>query len=109
MRAAGAPSAQARIPAAGFPQGDGGGCAMASAPRARSVSPMVASEPIHRVLIAGGGPAAIEAALTLRRRAAGRVTTTVLAPDSHFVARPMSVLTPFAAGGPERRSLASLV
>jgi sulfide:quinone oxidoreductase len=70
---------------------------------------MTESEPIHRVLIVGGGPAAIEAALTLRRVAAGRVATTVLAPDAHFVARPMSVLTPFAAGGPEQRTLASLV
>jgi sulfide:quinone oxidoreductase len=63
----------------------------------------------HRVLIAGGGPAAIEAALTLQRVAGDRVATTVLAPESHFVARPMTVLAPFAAGGPERRPLARLV
>jgi len=70
---------------------------------------MSETEQPHRVLIVGGGPAAIEAALTLQRLAGDRVTTTVLAPESHFVARPMSVLSPFAAGGPERRSLASLV
>jgi sulfide:quinone oxidoreductase len=63
----------------------------------------------HRVLIVGGGPAAIEAALTLQRIAGDRVDMTVLAPDSHFVARPMTVLAPFAAGGPERRPLAGLV
>src|SRR4051812_29632139 len=70
---------------------------------------MVESTPIHRVLIVGGGPAAIEAALTLQRMAAGRVATTVLAPEAHFVARPMTVLAPFAAGGPAPRPLASLV
>jgi sulfide:quinone oxidoreductase len=63
----------------------------------------------HRVLIAGGGPAAIEAALTLQRVAGDRVATTVIAPDPDFVARPMTVLAPFGAGGPERRSLAGLV
>jgi sulfide:quinone oxidoreductase len=69
---------------------------------------MSENEQPHRVLIAGGGPAAIEAALTLQRVGGGRVATTMLAPDAHFVARPMSVLEPFAAGGPERRPLASL-
>jgi sulfide:quinone oxidoreductase len=63
----------------------------------------------HRVLIVGGGPAAMEAALTLQRLAGDRVATTVLAPDSHFVARPMTVLEPFAAGGPEHRPLDDLV
>jgi sulfide:quinone oxidoreductase len=51
------------------------------------------------VLIAGGGPAALEAALRLHRVAAGRVTTTLLAPEGDFVYRPLSVLDPFAAGG----------
>src|SRR4051794_13187035 len=51
------------------------------------------------VLIAGGGPAAIEAALRLRRVAAQRVTITLLAPESDFTYRPLSVLAPFAAGG----------
>jgi sulfide:quinone oxidoreductase len=70
---------------------------------------MPQTEQPHRVLITGGGPAAIEAALTLQRVAGDRVETTILAPDSHFVPRPMTVLEPFAAGGPERRPLASLV
>jgi sulfide:quinone oxidoreductase len=51
------------------------------------------------VLIAGGGPAALEAALRLRRVAAERVLTTLLAPDPAFTYRPLSVLAPFAAGG----------
>jgi sulfide:quinone oxidoreductase len=51
------------------------------------------------VLIAGAGPAALEAALTLHRIAGERVVTTVLAPDRDFNYRPLSVLEPFAAGG----------
>src|SRR4051794_16699011 len=51
------------------------------------------------VLIAGGGPAALEAALRLHRLAGDRVSTTVLAPNSDFTYRPLSVLEPFAAGG----------
>ena len=50
------------------------------------------------VLIAGGGPAALEAALALHRFAGDRVATTVLAPESHYTYRPLSVLSPFAAG-----------
>jgi sulfide:quinone oxidoreductase len=51
------------------------------------------------VLIIGGGPAALEAALRLHRVASGHVTTTLLAPEGDFVYRPLSVLDPFAAGG----------
>src|SRR3954465_10533734 len=51
------------------------------------------------VLIAGGGPAALEAALRLHRVGGGHVTTTVLAPEAEFTYRPLSVLDPFAAGG----------
>ena len=50
------------------------------------------------VLIAGGGPAALEAALALNRLAGGRVATTVLTPESKLSYRPLSVLAPFAAG-----------
>ncbi len=51
------------------------------------------------VLIAGGGPAALEAALALHRLAGDRVATTLLAPESNLTYRPLSVLAPFAAGG----------
>src|SRR3954452_20553782 len=50
------------------------------------------------VLIAGGGPAALEAALALHRLAGERVTTTLLAPEANLTYRPLSVLAPFAAG-----------
>jgi sulfide:quinone oxidoreductase len=52
-----------------------------------------------KVLIAGGGPAALEAALALHRTAAAQVDVTVLAPEAEFTYRPLSVLEPFATGG----------
>src|SRR5690242_1244648 len=50
------------------------------------------------VLIAGGGPAALEAALRLHRPTGDRIATTLLAPDTDFTYRTLSVLEPFAAG-----------
>jgi len=50
------------------------------------------------VLIAGGGPAGLEAALALHRLAGDQVVTTILAPESDYTYRPLSVLSPFAAG-----------
>ncbi len=55
-----------------------------------------------RVLIAGGGVAALEAALALRELAGDRVDTTLLTPEPTFVHRPLSVLEPFSHGGPHR-------
>jgi sulfide:quinone oxidoreductase len=60
------------------------------------------------VLIAGGGPAGLEAALRLHHVAAGRVTTTLLAPEGDYVYRPLSVLDPFAAGGATAYPLARI-
>ena len=51
------------------------------------------------VLITGGGPAGLEAALALHRLAAEQVDVTVLAPEAEFIYRPLRVLSPFAAGG----------
>ena len=52
----------------------------------------------HRVLIAGGGVAALEAALALRELAADRVAVELLAPERHFWYRPLSVAAPFELG-----------
>lgn len=58
-------------------------------------------------LIAGGGPAAIEAALTLRERAP-HMRVQLLAPDGDFVYRPLSVVEPFALSGVRRYPYARL-
>jgi sulfide:quinone oxidoreductase len=52
------------------------------------------------VIIAGGGPAALEAMLALRALAGRRVHVTLLAPGTHFLNRPASVAEPFGLGGP---------
>jgi sulfide:quinone oxidoreductase len=54
------------------------------------------SEQPFRVLIAGGGVAALEAAFALRDLAGERVATMLLAPEPEFVYRPMQVLEPFS-------------
>lgn len=52
--------------------------------------------PALRVLIAGGGVAALEAALALRAVAGDRVTVELLAPGTQFPHRPLSVRSPFS-------------
>ena len=53
------------------------------------------SQPSFRTLIAGGGVAALEAALALRDLADDRVSITLLAPEAEFAYRPMRVREPF--------------
>jgi sulfide:quinone oxidoreductase len=48
-----------------------------------------------RVLIAGGGVAAIEASLTLKELLGARAAVTLLAPEPEFVYRPLAVAEPF--------------
>jgi sulfide:quinone oxidoreductase len=60
------------------------------------------------VLIAGGGPAALEAALVLNKVAGEHVSTTLLAPDTDYTYRPLSVLAPFAAGAASSYPLARI-
>jgi sulfide:quinone oxidoreductase len=50
-----------------------------------------------RVLVAGGGVAALEAVLALRSLAGDRVTVGLLAPGADFAHRPYSVRSPFDA------------
>ncbi|HEX4189149.1 MAG TPA: hypothetical protein VHY83_14750, partial [Solirubrobacteraceae bacterium] len=61
-----------------------------------------------RVLIAGGGVAAIETALALTHFAADHVQMTVLAPNDEFVYRPMTVGEPFSFAGARRYPLAPI-
>jgi sulfide:quinone oxidoreductase len=62
-----------------------------------------------RVVIAGGGVAALETALALADLAGERTEVTVIAPNSEFVYRPMVVCEPFAYGSAQRYPLESIV
>jgi sulfide:quinone oxidoreductase len=53
---------------------------------------------LHRVIVAGGGIAGLEAILALHVQAGDRVEITLLEPSIEFVDRPMLVARPFAAG-----------
>ncbi len=68
-----------------------------------------ASGAAHRVVVAGGGVAGLEAVLALRDLAGPRVSVTLLAPDTHFVYRPQAVREPFALGAADRYDLRELV
>ncbi len=67
------------------------------------------SQPKLRVLIVGGGVAAIETALALQQLAPEHTATTVLAPNEEFVYRPMTVREPFAYPAASRYPLARIV
>src|SRR3954469_21735186 len=60
------------------------------------------------VLIAGAGPAGVEAALRLQRIAGDRIRTTIVAPDERFVHLPPTVLEPFAVGCADAPPLGAL-
>jgi sulfide:quinone oxidoreductase len=61
-----------------------------------------------RVVIVGGGVAALEAALGLAKLAPDRTDVTVIAPNTEFVYRPMVVREPFAYGQARRYPLAPI-
>jgi sulfide:quinone oxidoreductase len=61
-----------------------------------------------RVLIIGGGVAALETMLALRTLAEDRVDLELLAPESHFWYRPLSVAEPFDLGEAHHFELAAL-
>jgi sulfide:quinone oxidoreductase len=69
----------------------------------------MARDATRKVLIAGGGVAALEAVLALRELAADRVSIEVLAPEQHFWYRPLAVAAPFELGEAARFELAALV
>jgi sulfide:quinone oxidoreductase len=61
-----------------------------------------------RVLLAGGGVAALEAMVALRALAGDRVHIDLLAPDSDFHHRPLATAEPFGAGQVQRFELRGL-
>jgi sulfide:quinone oxidoreductase len=63
----------------------------------------------QRVVIAGGGVAALEALLALRVLSGDRVEIELLAPDPQFAYRPASVADPFGRGGEPRFDLDKIV
>jgi sulfide:quinone oxidoreductase len=73
---------------------------------ARSV-PSTRSDRAH-VLIAGGGVAALEAALALRALAEDRVSVELLAPEPRFWYRPLAVAEPFGLGEVRHYELSDL-
>ena len=61
-----------------------------------------------RVVIAGGGVAALETLIALHDLARARVDITVIAPDESFTYRPMTVAEPFAKGHAHSYELAGI-
>jgi sulfide:quinone oxidoreductase len=64
--------------------------------------------PASRVLIAGGGPAAIELLLALRELSGERAQLELLAPGSELIVRAYDVLAPFHEGRERHYSLAQI-
>jgi sulfide:quinone oxidoreductase len=63
----------------------------------------------HRVIVAGGGVAGLEAVLALHAQAGERVEITLLEPSIELVDRPMLVARPFAAGHAEHTPIARVI
>jgi sulfide:quinone oxidoreductase len=74
---------------------------METGPRARTVAAM-------KILVAGGGVAAIETVLALQALAGERVEIELLAPGGDFIERAPSVLAPFDGADTPRVALAEL-
>jgi sulfide:quinone oxidoreductase len=62
----------------------------------------------HRVVIAGGGFAALEAMIALRRLAGGRVELVLVTPGRELAYPPLSVVEPFGLGEAPRFDLAAI-
>ena len=63
----------------------------------------------HRVIVAGGGVAGLEAVLALHAQAGDRVEITLLEPSIELVDRPMLVARPFAAGHAAHTPIARII
>ncbi|MDO9355548.1 MAG: FAD-dependent oxidoreductase, partial [Solirubrobacteraceae bacterium] len=64
------------------------------------------AEPWFRVVIVGGGVAALEAMFALQALAGGQVAVQLIAPEDAFTYRPLEVREPFAGSAAPRYSLA---
>src|SRR4051794_39333145 len=73
-------------------------------PRMRSST----SRPEHRIVIAGGGIAALEALVALSGQAPPGCRITLASPATTFAYRPLAVQEPFGRGGGRRYSLQSI-
>jgi sulfide:quinone oxidoreductase len=73
------------------------------------MSSEAAHPPKLRVLVVGGGVAALETVLALHDLARERVAVSVLAPNEQFVYRPMTVREPFAYAQAARYPLAPIL
>ncbi len=62
-----------------------------------------------RVIVVGGGVAALETALALHELAPQQTAVSVIAPNDEFMYRPMTVCEPFAYGTAKRYPLAPIV
>jgi sulfide:quinone oxidoreductase len=65
------------------------------------------SDPL-RVVVAGGGVAALETLIGLRATVDQRLELTLVAPREHFIYRPLEVGEPFGLGHPRRYELADI-
>jgi sulfide:quinone oxidoreductase len=74
----------------------------------RDTSLMGMSPSVASVIVAGGGPAAVEALLALRDLAGTRVQLALVAPDRDLVIRAYEVLSPFHEGHEHRYPLAPI-
>jgi sulfide:quinone oxidoreductase len=63
---------------------------------------------LFEIVIAGGGVAALEAALALRQLGAEHFNVTLVAPNAEFVYRPLTVREPFAYGAARRYSIGEI-
>src|SRR5436190_15518282 len=76
--------------------------------RGRATRASVLPMPSHRVLIAGGGIAALETLIGLRELAQDRMELDLLASDPNLVYRPAAVTAPFSSLSPPRFDLGNI-
>src|SRR5205823_8870153 len=98
---------------AGFPQAEWGFTLTRAVDRATKLLQwqqrgLALTETKFRVVIAGGGVAALETALALHALAEERVEVRLIAPDPYFWYRPVSVMTPFGGKPVQPLALADL-